>query len=186
MHNLHLILVNADSAEDAASSAASETIEWGNDNNWRSIGGVVSEDGADVIQNHEGFGYPLSFFDNEEGLPKEGNYFEKGVAFIKRLINDPIQLNHGGYPLCADMKEALAAICGRLTAFDTENGSSHELWAAHRNLQQLEQIMDGRGAIASDCIPEFYAWQFDEVGLTDMTCNTQGAKRYLVLLDMHS
>ncbi|MBX9726454.1 MAG: hypothetical protein K2X09_04240, partial [Rickettsiales bacterium] len=85
MHNLHLILVNADSAEDAASSAASETIEWGNDNNWRSIGGVVSEDGADMIQNHEGFGYPLSFFDNEEGLPKEGNYFEKGVAFIKRL-----------------------------------------------------------------------------------------------------
>src|SRR5262249_15532871 len=61
MHTLHFILINADSAQEAASSAESEILNWGNDNNWRSIGGVASEDGTDDIDNHEGARWPLSF-----------------------------------------------------------------------------------------------------------------------------
>jgi hypothetical protein len=188
MHNVHFILINADSAKDAAIDAENEILEWGTDNNWRSIGGVASEDGTDDLECYESKGYPLSFLDDLEGIPKGGSCFERTVAYVKQMIGDPIQLYNGSYPPAANMKEALALICERLTAFDTENGNSHELWAAHRNLQQLEQMMDGRGALADPeaGIPEFYAWSFDEVGLTDMTGNTEGAKRYLVFLDMHS
>ena len=34
--------------------------------------------------------------------------------------------------------------------------------------------------------PQFYDWQFDHFGLTDMTEQSVGARRYLVFLDMHS
>ena len=91
MHNLHLILINADSAEDAASSAESEILQWGNENNWRSIGGVASEDGADDIENHAESGWPLSFLDAEEGVPKDGNYFQRAIAYLKRGVCDPIK-----------------------------------------------------------------------------------------------
>lgn len=186
MHTLHFILLNADTAQDAASSAESEILEWGNDNNWRSIGGVASEDGADDIENHESTGWPLSFLDDSEGVPKKGTYFERAIAFLKRDIVDPIRLPYWPTPQYPDMKAALKGIADRLTDFDPDTGNSQVLWEAQRASERLKHILDARGALASDCIPEFYPWQFDEFGLTDMTENTEGAKRYLVFLDMHS
>lgn len=53
MHTLHFILINADSAQDAATSAEGAILHWGDENNWRSIGGIASEDGTDDIDNHE-------------------------------------------------------------------------------------------------------------------------------------
>lgn len=39
-----------------------------------------------------------------------------------------------------------------------------------------------------NAIPEFYEWEFDQVGLTDLTLNAESnsLKRYLVMIDMHS
>lgn len=189
MHTLHFILVNADSAQDAASSAESEILEWGNENNWRSIGGIASEDGADDIENHENTGWPLSFLDDTEGVPKEGRYFERAIAFLKRDIVDPIRLPYWPTPQYPDMKAALEGIADRLTDFDQDTGSSQVMWEAQRATERLKHMLDARGTLADASaggIPEFYAWQFDEFGLTDMTENTEGAKRYLVFLDMHS
>lgn len=85
------------------------------------------------------------------------------------------------------MKAALHAIADRLYEFDPDSGSSQVMWEASRALTQIEQILDARGALAdAGGIPEFYPWKFDQEGLTDMTEHTQGAKRYLVFLDMHS
>jgi hypothetical protein len=85
------------------------------------------------------------------------------------------------------LKAALRGIADRLYEFDPDTGSSHVMWEASRALKHIEQILDARGALADNCIPEFYRWQFDEHGgLTDMTEDTEGSKRYLVFLDMHS
>ncbi len=46
---LHLIIVNVESALEATNEVKSEILECGNDNNWRSIGGVASEDGKDIL-----------------------------------------------------------------------------------------------------------------------------------------
>jgi hypothetical protein len=46
---LHFIVVRADSAKEAAEDVTSEIINWGNEDNWRSIGGIASEDGSDDI-----------------------------------------------------------------------------------------------------------------------------------------
>jgi peptidoglycan/xylan/chitin deacetylase (PgdA/CDA1 family) len=187
MHTLHLILINADSAQDAASSAESEILHWGNDNNWRAIGGIASEDGADDIENHEGTRWPLSFLDSEEGVPKDGTYFQRAIAYLKQSVTDPINLRYSPYGEYPDMKAALRAIANLLYDFDPDTGSSQVMWELSRAIQQMEQILDARGALAdAGGIPEFYPWQFDQEGLTDMTPNTDGAKRYLVFLDMHS
>jgi hypothetical protein len=48
-------------------------------------------------------------------------------------------------------------------------------------------VISSRRALDSgDAIPEFNRWQLDEFGLTDLTGESEGAKRYLVFLDMHS
>lgn len=186
MHTLHFILVNADSAEDAASNAENEILHWGNENNWRSISGVASEDGADDIENHDDGAWPLSFLNDDEAVPKEGTYFARALAYLKRDLVDPIRFSYWPTPEYPDMKAALRGIADRLCDFDPDTGSSQVLWETQRAAEQLKHILDARGALASDCIPEFYPWQFDETGLTDMTGNTEGAKRYLVFLDMHS
>jgi hypothetical protein len=187
MHTLHFILINADSAQDAAICADNAILNWGDDNNWRSIGGIASEDGVDDIENYEDARWPLSFLDSEENVPKEGSYFQRAIAYLNQSITDPIALRSAPYGEYPDMKTAIHAIADRLYEFDPDTGSSHVMWAASRTLKQIEQILDTRGALAdAGRIPEFYPWQFDQHGLTDMTTHTQGAKRFLVFLDMHS
>jgi len=187
MHTLHFILINADSAQEAATSMEEEILQWGDDNNWRSIGGIASEDGTDDIENHDDARWPLSFLDDEEGLPKDGTYFQRAITYLKQSITDPITLRYSPYSEYPDMRAALHAIADQLYAFDPAIGSSLFLWEASRGLTQIEQILDARRALAhAGGIPEFYRWQFDHEGLTDMTPNTEGAKRYLVFLDMHS
>ncbi len=43
MHNLHLVVVNAENAKDAMHNAEMAIFEWGNENNWRTMCGAVSE-----------------------------------------------------------------------------------------------------------------------------------------------
>jgi hypothetical protein len=74
-----------------------------------------------------------------------------------------------------------------LRVFDPEHGNTFDLWAIGRNLKHLSEIMDSRNAARhGEEIPELFSWQFDEFGLTDMTEDSEGARRYLVFLDMHS
>lgn len=187
MHNHHFILVKADSAAEAASTVESELLEWGNDNNWRTIGGIASEDGSDDVENHEGAGWPLSFLDGEEDVPKEGTYFSRAVAYVRHSITEPISLIYMPDLAYPDLRSAFKALSNSLRDFNPDTGSSHELWVIGHNLDHLSKLLDSRAAIeAGTDIPEFYEWQFDQVGLTDLTSQSEGSKRYLVFLDMHS
>jgi hypothetical protein len=61
------------------------------------------------------------------------------------------------------------------------------LWRAAENFKYLHQIARGRvQREVENAIPEFYEWEFDECGLTDLTDNSEGTQRYLVMIDMHS
>ena len=54
MHNLHFLLVKAETAIDAASQAESAILDWGGCNNWRNIGGIalaLADGGASVVVN---------------------------------------------------------------------------------------------------------------------------------------
>jgi hypothetical protein len=177
MHNLHFLLIKADSAAEAASEAESLILDWGDDNNWRTVGGVASEDGSDDIENHDDGRWPLSFLDRQEGIPREGTNFSRAVAHLHRQIAEPL----------AGLRPALARFGDELRAFDPEGESLWRLGEIGRELERLsEHLCTSRAGGDGAEIPEFYDWQLDRFGLTDLTEDSEGARRYLVFLDMHS
>ncbi len=187
MHNLHFILIKADSAASAAAEAENPMLDWGDDNNWRCEGGIASEDGSDDIENHADGRWPLSFLDAEEGVPKEGTYFSRAVAYLLREITETVTLPSAPFSTHPDLRSAIAELGDLLRTFDPEHDNSNDLWAIGHNLKHLSELMDSRNAAKQgEEIPQFYDWQFDHFGLTDMTEQSEGARRYLVFLDMHS
>jgi len=187
MHNLHLILIKADSAEDAASEAENAILDWGNENNWRCVGGVASEDGSDDIENHEDGRWALSFLDKQDGIAREGTYFSRAAAYLHRHLTEPVTASYALFSNQPTIRSAIAELAGMLLAFDPDRGNTLELWGIGRSLEHLSELIDSRrGRKLGNELPEFYERQFDQFGLTDMTGESEGARRYLVFLDMHS
>jgi hypothetical protein len=187
MHTLHFILLNADSAAEAAQEADSLILHWGDENNWRSVGGVASEDGSDDIENHDDGGWCLSYLDGENGVSSDSTYFSRAVALLRLKITGPVTLPVTPHSTHPDLKSAIGELSDRLRAFDPQSGDTHDLWCVRHNLKYLSEVIHSRRRQdQGEPIPEFFHWQLDHFGLTDMTEESDGARRYLVFLDMHS
>lgn len=187
MHNLHFVMVNADSHEDAASTVTETLHEWGDENNWRSVGGIASEDGSDDVENLEDGGWPLSFLDGLRGVPGNGTYFDRALAYLNNSIGDPVELGYRSCGTFPNLRLALDYVGDSLRDFDPDRDDAFNLWIAAKNVRQLSELVKSRRSRdLGDSAPQFFDWQFDEFGLTDLTETTQGARRYIVFLDMHS
>ena len=136
MHNLHFILIKADSAAEAAREAENLILDWGNENNWRCVGGIASEDSSDDIENHDNGAWGLSFLDEEKGIPREGTYFSRAVAYLHREIAQPL----------AGLRSTLDQFSDALRAFDVDSGSPGQLDDIGRTLQQLCEHLWSQGA----------------------------------------
>ncbi len=183
MHTLHFLLINADSAAEAAAEASDEISDWGNENNWRRIGGIASEDGLDDVENAEGGRWDLSFL-NHCGTSRSGTAFERAVAYLLGLLDKPITLadlsNH------ASLQDAVSNVVAKLQSIEFETDAPTVLWDASRNLQRLQHLSCARSALRHGAdIPELYSWEFAEHGLTDLTGSSDGRQRYIIFLDMH-
>jgi hypothetical protein len=184
MHNLHFLLINAASAAKAAFEAEHFILDRGNDNNWRRMGGVASEDGSDDIENHDDGRWGLSMLDD---ISRDGTYFSRAVALLHRQITDPVTFPVSPHSTHPDLNSAIRELSDRLQGFDPERGDTFDLWCIGRNLKHLsELIASRRQREQGEAIPQFFPWQFDHFGLTDLTESSEGARRYLVFLDMHS
>lgn len=185
MHTLHFLLIQADSAADAAEIAHAELADWGNENNWRRIGGIGSEDGLDDIENAEGGRWGLSFLDPAQPTPKVSTAFERAVDYVYSLFDDPVRLDDlSTHPT---LQSAVADVVAKLQAIDFDTDAPSVLWEASRNLRRLQQVGAARSALKHGCdIPELYSWEFAEHGLTDFTESTDGRQRYILFLDMHN
>jgi hypothetical protein len=187
MHNLHFILIKADAATAAAFEAENLILHWGDENNWRCVGGVASEDGSDDIENESDGRWGLSFLDGEEVIPKEGTYFSRAVAYLQLHLTEPVTFAFAPYSTHPNPGSAIRELGDRLRAFDPDLGNTNDLWGIGRNLKHLSELIDSRRAREQgEAIPQFYDWHLDYFGLTDMTEQSEGARRYLVFLDMHS
>ena len=164
MHNLHFITVKAEDAEDAIGVAETYIEDWGNENNWRTICGCVSED-------------------NKVHNCGDGRFSPKdtGYTTIKK-INKCIQgwLKGNLYSQPAEEKIKKGDV-------DFEKWDGQDLFSLRKYAEFLEQ----KNEIGIADIKEFdvlkhtyYSGQYDECGVTN--CDYDGEKTFVVFLDIHS
>ena len=70
MHNLHLAVIKANSPKEACIAVETETSSWGDENNWRSIGGCVSDKDEVYVSEEDARYYPDEDWNTIEKLNK--------------------------------------------------------------------------------------------------------------------
>jgi hypothetical protein len=163
MHNLHLVVVKADCPEDACNHVENELMDWGNENNWRTICGCVSEH-DEVYVNDDGRWSPAD---------QEYNTIKKLNKLVKSWINDS-----GIY--CESAIEMLK------TEPDITKWPKHELWSLQQYAKYLYQVADIERENVDIFKTTLFNYDFDEMGVTDMMEDDDGETRYVVFVDMHS
>ncbi|MEI7668606.1 MAG: hypothetical protein WCJ33_00810 [Pseudomonadota bacterium] len=185
-HNVHFLLIRANSAKEAACVADLNTREWGDKrNNYSRIGGIASQDGSNDIQNYDDGGWALAFLDSED-IPQNGNYYSKAATYINKLsAGNTINSNLPEH--LTDFKTGIHNLREQLTHFNPDCYNGDELGTLRVHLKHLYDVIGSNPALKTDLqIPELHAWNFIEEGCTDMTHLSLGKKRYIAILDMHS
>ena len=161
MHNLHLITVMADSPKAACINTENEIVEWGNENNWRTICGCISED--DEIYIH----------DKEYGRFAPAKNMK--ISDVEKLIKG--WTGSFGY----DPREVLVKFL-----IDQQTLSSQDWWLLREYCDFKQHQIDFNREKFNIWETEYRSWQLDENGVTNMRRCNEGEKKYVVFLDMHS
>ena len=165
MHNLHFILVKANSGEEACKKAENEIMDFGNENNWRTMCGAVSED-------------------NEIYNAEDGRYRPETDYTTIEKINECVSqwIKDSFYGETAKLKFDKGET--NLSEWNGIELWSLSKWAKH--LSEASSYKDREFDILKG--DTFYACQFDECGVTDFTYDTNddGDKTWVVFCDMHS
>lgn len=177
MHNLHLCVVRAANAEDAEDAVESALEDWGDENNWYTICGSVSED--DVVHTTDEGRY----------CPDELNSIVGINEWFRRLVGSP----HIGV-FDNDDSQAIFDTLRKLLNRET----MHD-WLPLYRLRQYIQHLEA-AAYADLTKPdivlnvlehEFKCWDLAEVGVTHINepnahANKDNGKLFVVFVDMHS
>ncbi len=161
MHNLHLITIRADTPKAACNEVENEIVDFGNENNWRTICGCISEN--DEIYVH----------DKEYGRfhPEPGTTIKGIEIMVKRWANT-FEYN----------------ISPVLLKFQIEESSleAHDWW----ELKEYCRFRCDKKYFTSNRFniweTEYRSWELDENGFTNLIRQSDGNKRYVVFIDMHS
>lgn len=177
MHNLHLIIVNADSPEDACDQASSILESFGNENNWSVVCGAISKDTGKIYSTGEGR------FDPKEMLEEESN----AVKFIKNKKKSTLASLENLYQSFKDR----ARPEGDTNEFsDTLNklvkGEKVDSFKIYLLKDFVEQCYQLANLPEEDSVwtGNYYFAQYDQCGLTNQT--EHGEDQYCVFIDMHS
>ena len=162
MHNLHIIRIPAADAGDACTSVETLINDWGNENNWRTICGAISQDNELYIHDDSGR-YPPE---------DDSNTIEK----IQKLFQTEIDTPH----IYADILKTITP-----DSLDTMDWYKLQEYAKH-----MYEVTTHRGDKAApfDIFKDtLYEWQYDTFGLTDSGyTQNEDEKIYFVFVDMHS
>ena len=160
MHNLHFIRVKADTPEDACDIAENSILHWGDENNWRIIGGCVSEHN-EVYCNDS----------SSRWVPDVDTTIDK----INDMCND--WLSESDY-----YKEVFDRCAQGLEE------SPFDWYSAKKYCEHMYEVSAlGVKTKPFDVLQdEFFSWKLDECGVTDMEHRREGDTTYVVFLDMHS
>jgi hypothetical protein len=173
MHNLHLVVVRAENGEDACSEAESFLMDWGNENNWRTMCGAVSED-------------------NEVYKASEGRYEPdentNTIAKINKMIKGWLKPD-----LYSETAKKLLAKGKKVESFNTQELYSLEKYTKFlyeiKSVKQSKAYRRKNGEKVSNLFSvledNLYAFSYDECGVTHTDTDGDG-KLWVVFVDMHS
>jgi hypothetical protein len=165
MHNIHFVKVKANSGEEACQRVENLLFDFGNENNWRTMCGAVSEDNE--------------IFNSGDGRfqPKETDY--QTIEEISNAVN----------------KWAESSFYGETAKLKFDKGETNlsewnqiELWSLSKWAKHLYEACSYKDR-PFDCMTDdtFFCYQYDECGLTDLTHSADdGDKVWFVFVDMHS
>lgn len=171
MHNLHLFVTKATSPEEACSDVEFDIAEWGNENNWRTICGCVSEDN-EVYQKEDGR-YPPGKDETIDSI----NKMITGWMLPKVLFQCDGEAE----------KKMRKHLSGKtLTTMEWWDIQSY---ADHMSSIKHTEEYDMKGNSFNVLKHEFKFWKLDNCGVThgDFTVEDKSnEKLYVVFIDMHN
>lgn len=161
MHNVHYIVINADSAEDACECARNKIENWGSENNHRSICGCIGED-ENTYRTKEGrWDIPKTLKQISNEIRHAADNFSLANLFPEVIARFKIDEDTMG---TTDWY-----ILEQYCIFKSEQCRFN-----HKNFNIWED--------------EHRSWQLSYYGITNMTDgeSIEGMKKYIVIIDMHS
>lgn len=164
MHNLHLVRVKANSGQEACEGVESAIMDFGNENNWRTMCGAVSED-------------------NEVYDAGEGRYrpTENELTTIEKL--NEVMNNWLGDTFYG----ATAKLRFEKGETNLDEWDAHELWSLSKYAEHLSEAHRYKGKSFNVLEDNFFSYKYDECGLTDLEWSVgDGDKVWIVFVDMHS
>ena len=172
-HNLHLVVIKANTPKDACNSVESFIEDWGTDNNWRTICGCVSENN-EVFVNTTPFGSG-----RWDVTHKDSNTIAKINKMVKGWTKDTY---YGG-----TAQNKIKKIEARKGKINLNKWTTSELWSLQRLAKHQYEINSlGNGKNKFNVLEdEFYSWEYDECGVTQCS-EENGDTAYVVFVDMHS
>jgi hypothetical protein len=178
MHNLHIMVIAAESADEAMQAAEAHLAGWGDENNWRSIAGVIAEDGTW----HDGNG------DSQYSGPFTLEELNKELAEAIELKLDTrtrtgfAKLAEGDVEGVLEGKPAdFAILTYRMIAF------VEQLRAVYSAGLLGPQNTGDRKELPCVFTTRFRPGEFAEFGVTHLEgSGNRNEKKYAVLVDMHS
>jgi len=145
MHNLHFIVVQAETPKDAMSEAEVMISDWGTENNWRCFGGCVSQDNE------------VHIHDTHSRWTPEPNHT---IEMINKQVEgwlEPDQYTKDNFDKCVN----------------GDIGSPYDWYGAKRYCEHMfQKEKHGKGTfdVLED---EFYDWHFNECGVTHQYVSEQ-------------
>jgi hypothetical protein len=164
MHNLHLVVIKADTPEDACRDVEAYIEDFGNDNNWRCIGGALSKN--NVAYDHDDYS---RWKPSEDGL----NTIDK----INKMVGGWLKPEFNYGKTYADQIEGSEKKFGDLSGYELRQLKDYV-----KHLSELADIDTKAFNILED---EFYPYAYDENGVTQIDYQ-DGEETYVVFVDMHS
>lgn len=174
MHNLHFVVVKAESGEEATFEVESHISDWGDEDNWRNICGAVSED-------------------NEVYITGDGRYAPEANETIERInatIAKWLEVPNVFEELLGKGQKFEELTLSQLNRLRGYIGEVYEqkFIASNKAARQAkgEKLSDTFNVLTDS----YRDWQYDECGVTnicdDVDPYSENAKTWVVFVDMHS